>query len=129
MAVKVVDASALAAMLFGEPEGEAVALNLKGATLVAPALLPFEIANVCLMKMRRHPADRDTLMAAFRLWPRLEIRVIDTDPAGVLELAERTGLTAYDAAYLWLARRLDAGLATLDRRLAAAWGAVSPGTM
>jgi uncharacterized protein with PIN domain len=43
MAVKVVDASALAALLFGEPEAE----RLGNARLAAPALLGFELANVC----------------------------------------------------------------------------------
>jgi predicted nucleic acid-binding protein len=38
-------------------------------------------------------------------------------------LAETTGLTAYDAAYLWLARHLGAGLVTLDCKLAAAMDA------
>ena len=56
MLVKVADASALAARLFGEPEAEAAA----------------------------------------------------------------TGLTAYDASYLWLTRQLDADLVTLDQQLARA---------
>jgi hypothetical protein len=38
----------------------------------------------------------------------------------VLTLAAATGLTAYDASYLWLARRLGAKRVTLDRQLAAA---------
>ena len=42
------------------------------------------------------------------------------DRVAVLDLAERTGLTAYDASYLWLARELKAELVTLDRKLAAA---------
>jgi uncharacterized protein with PIN domain len=42
--VKVVDASALAALLFGEPEAEAIAGRLDNARLVAPALLAFELA-------------------------------------------------------------------------------------
>jgi predicted nucleic acid-binding protein len=33
--------------------------------------------------------------------------------------ARLTGLTAYDASYLWLAGWLEADLVTLDRRLAA----------
>jgi predicted nucleic acid-binding protein len=37
-----------------------------------------------------------------------------------VDLAEATGLTAYDASYLWLARTLNAELVTLDRKLAAA---------
>jgi uncharacterized protein with PIN domain len=40
MPVKVVDASAVAALLFGEPDGVEVATRLNGATLVAAALLP-----------------------------------------------------------------------------------------
>jgi predicted nucleic acid-binding protein len=38
----------------------------------------------------------------------------------ILDLAEPTGLTAYDASYLWVARSLNAELVTLDRKLAAA---------
>ncbi|CAA6604248.1 Ribonuclease VapC [Rhodospirillaceae bacterium LM-1] len=123
MAVKVVDASALAAILFGEPDGEAAAMRFAEAELVAPALLHFELANVCLMKMRRHPQERDKLVAAFGLLARMEIRAVAIDHAEALELGERTGLTAYDASYLWLARQLNADLVTLDRKLDAAWTA------
>jgi len=119
MAVKVIDASALAAVLFGEPEAASVADRLTGE-LVAPALLSFELANVCLMKMRRHPADRDRLAASFKLLARMAIRTVDVDHAGIVDLGGQSGLTAYDAAYLWLARRLGAELVTLDRKLAAA---------
>ena len=49
-------------------------------------------------------------------------KLVDTSALGaqLLGLAERIGLTAYDASYLWLARRTGAELVTLDRRLAAA---------
>jgi predicted nucleic acid-binding protein len=40
---KVVDASALAAILFGEPAAEAVAERLTGARLAAPFLLDYEL--------------------------------------------------------------------------------------
>jgi predicted nucleic acid-binding protein len=117
--VKVVDASALAALVFGEPEAEGIAQRLEGARLVAPALLEFELANVCLSKMRREPAKRDSLRAAFRLADRLTIDTVAVDHASALDLAEATGLTAYDASYLWLARELGAELVTLDRKLEA----------
>jgi predicted nucleic acid-binding protein len=124
MPVKVVDASALAALLFGEPEAEAVAEQLVDARLVAPALLDFELANVCLIKARRHPEQRPVLTAAFQLRGRLAVNAVAVDHDGALELAAATGLTAYDASYLWLARRLGAELVTLDKQLAkaeAAW--------
>jgi len=120
MAVKVVDASALGALLFGEPEGAAVAERLRGAGLVAPALLPFEVTNVCLKKMRRYPDQRDALMAAFEMLGRMGVGVVEVDHTEALVLAERSGLTAYDASYLWLARRTSSELVTLDRQLAAA---------
>ena len=44
------------------------------------------------------------------------------DHAEVVALALETGLTAYDASYLWLARRLGLELVTLDKALQAAVG-------
>lgn len=120
MAVKVVDASALAALLFGEPEGPAVAAALQGAPLTSPALMPFEMANICLKKVIRHPAERDRLLAGFALLDRMKIDTVEVEHEAVLLLAERTGLTAYDASYLWLAQQLNAELVTLDRQLEAA---------
>jgi predicted nucleic acid-binding protein len=117
--VKVIDASALGALLFGEPDGAAVAERLRGVGLIAPALLPFEVANICLQKMRRHPDQRDALMTAFEMLGRMGIAVVEIDYGGALAVAERSGLTAYDASYLWLARSTSSELVTLDRQLAA----------
>ena len=116
-AVKVVDASALAALLFGEPEAETVASALDGVRLVAPSLLAFELTNVCLMKCRRHPDQRDALVAGFQMRDRLGIEEIAIDHSDALKLALKSGLTAYDASYLWLARQLGAELVTLDEAL------------
>jgi predicted nucleic acid-binding protein len=119
MAVEVVDASALAALLFGEPEAERVADRLSSGRLMAPALLDHELANICLTKIRRHPGQREALLRGLALRERVAIKIVAVDHREIVPLAEAAGLTAYDASYLWLARRLDAGLITLDRRLAA----------
>lgn len=126
MPVRVVDASALAALLFGEPEAEVVAERLGEARLVAPALIGFELANVCLIKSRRHPEKRAMLTAAFKLRGKLTLEEIAVDQDETLELATTTGLTAYDASYLWLARQLGAELVTLDTQLAKAEAALLP---
>jgi predicted nucleic acid-binding protein len=118
--IKVVDASALAAVLFAEPEAETVVARLEGARLAAPSLLDFELANVCLTKIQRNPNQGDALRAALRLVHRLRVETVAVDHAATVELAEATGLTAYDASYLWLSRALDAELVTLDHKLAAA---------
>lgn len=120
MTLRVVDASAAAALLFGEPDAEAIAASLDGAELRAPFLLQFEVASVAWKKIRIHPRSRAAILAAFDLLPRLNIEPAACDHSAVLSLADERGITVYDAAYLWLARELDAELVTLDRKLAAA---------
>jgi predicted nucleic acid-binding protein len=115
----VVDASALAAILFGEPEAEAVAARLGDASLAAPALIELELANTCLKKCRRFPEARPRLLAAFAQQERLGLTTHAVPAEPCLRLALEHGLTSYDAAYLWLARHLAAPLVTLDARLAA----------
>jgi predicted nucleic acid-binding protein len=116
-AAKVVDASAMAAFLFGEPEAESIASRIDNARLVAPGLLAFELANVCLVKCRRQPDQRDSLVEGLLLLGRLGVEEVEVDHAGVLALAMTTRLTAYDASYLWLAQHLGAELVTLDKAL------------
>lgn len=120
MDIRVVDASAVAAVLFSEPEAGIVAPRMSGVKLVAPTLLEFELAHVCLKKLRRYPPFREKWRTAHRLRTELHIQHMDIDCDAVLELAETSGLTAYDACYLLLARELGTELITLDRQLAAA---------
>ncbi len=70
----VVDASALAALLFGEPRGPEVADRLKGQVLFAPTLLRYELASVCLKKAAQEPQKKKRLLAALGLFPRLQVR-------------------------------------------------------
>jgi predicted nucleic acid-binding protein len=117
---KVVDASAVVALLFNELTRDVVAERLRGARLHAPSLLGFEVANACLKKMRATPGERQALIEAYALFDRLAIVTETIDLAATIALAEATRLTLYDASYLWLAYALDAELVTLDDRLARA---------
>lgn len=118
--VQVVDASALAALLFGEPAGEEVGRRLGDSRLIAPSLLTFELGNTCWKKIRRHPALGPQLLSALSLLGELDLTLFEVEPPAVLDLALRRDLTFYDAAYLWLARSAGVSLVTLDARLAAA---------
>ena len=116
----VVDASALAAVLFGEPEAEELVARLGDRQLLAPTLLPYEVGSVGLKKLQRYPSQRKAIREALGLFTRLGVRQVDVALEEVVELAERELLTAYDAAYLWLARTLGCELVTLDQALEAA---------
>ena len=113
----VVDASAIASLLFGERRGAEVAEVLEGRELVAPTLLRYELGSVCLKKRELYPESRDSLMVAFSLLDRLRLHEVAVVEKAVVELAEQKNLTYYDASYLWLALKLRAELVTLDSRL------------
>lgn len=119
MPIKVVDALAVGALLFNEPAADDVAAQLRGCDLAAPTLLPFEVASIAVKKIARH-GETWPMARLFNLFERLAVRMVAVDHAAVVELALKTGLTAYDASYLWLATRLNADLVTLDKALAAA---------
>jgi len=54
------------------------------------ALLGFELANVCLIKTWRHPAQGAALAAAFVLRHRLGVEEMPIDHDGTLDLAVQT---------------------------------------
>lgn len=113
----VVDASALAAVAFGEAEAPAVSSQLREEALHAPSLLDLELANAACSRCRRYAADRARVLDGLVKVLMLPIERHPVDTLDVLALALESGLTAYDAAYLWLARDLGAPLVTLDKQL------------
>lgn len=117
MRTLVVDASALGALIFGEPQAEEMSQVLTDATLVAPALLWFEMAAIAIKKIRHHEELTAQIQAAFSLALRLPIIIKDIDYGETVNLALKSDLTTYDASYLWLADHLDAELITLDAKL------------
>lgn len=113
----VVDCSCLAGFVFGEDWKEQARQQLDGRTLHAPHLLHVEIASVAVKKLRRGDAHASEGLAEAAT---MEIELHPIDTPAVADLAMRYGLSAYDAAYLWLAADLKCPLATFDDKLAAA---------
>lgn len=110
-----IDCSLLASALFMEPTTEDAQATLRDWELHAPTLIGYELANVALKKSSRGgDALAADALAGFRS---LDIELHSVDFAEMLALARRYLLTAYDAAYLWLAAELRTPLATFDRRL------------
>jgi predicted nucleic acid-binding protein len=95
----------------------------------APTLWPLEAINALLVAERRGRLERDRRRSLCGFLKALPI-TLDSETAiqtwtATAAFAERFGLSAYDAAYLELAERLDLPLASLDadlRRAADALG-------
>jgi predicted nucleic acid-binding protein len=115
----VLDCSVLVAHLFSEAQAaDAIAL-MTGKSLHAPSLLPFEFGNVASKKLRSGGA-RSAVDEALAEFSDMRVDLHPVPPAAMLDLAATYRLSAYDAAYLWLAETLSAPLATFDAQLAAA---------
>lgn len=116
---KVVDASALAAIAFAEAGAEAVIDEIDGHRLHAPTLVVFELMNVAWKRAKKQPAATALFLEALEVLDGLGLRFRGIDHGEVVRLGLATGLTAYDASYLWLARALGMPLVTLDKKLGA----------
>ncbi|MGH7641468.1 MAG: type II toxin-antitoxin system VapC family toxin [Candidatus Dormibacteria bacterium] len=88
---------------------------------VVPELWPFEVGNVLLLAERRGRISQPQTVLFVQLLDRLPITVEELGrealQRGVMALARKAGLTLYDAAYLALAERVGAPLATGDKKL------------
>lgn len=85
-----------------------------------PMVWRLEFPNALLAAERKRRIDRRTRLEALELAAALALRVdaLPVDMKAVSALAERHGLSTYDASYLELALRQGWGLITLDRALA-----------
>lgn len=114
----VLDCSTLAGLIF-EEDWQAQALQkIEGRSLKAPYLLEVEITSVALKKRRR--GGLDIASSGLARYVDMDIELFEVSAVDVFELAKRYQLSAYDAAYLWLAAELTCPLATFDEKLAVA---------
>lgn len=127
MSVTVVDASAVAAVIFDEPEAAPVVATIAGA-LIAPGLLRYELASICATKLAREPQHGKLILARYGLLARLDVNYADPDWQSLPLLARQWEISAYDAAYLQLALARKAPLVTLDSRLAKAYDRAAAST-
>ena len=121
-ATVVVDASAAISVLQGDAAWVARMASWleRGAMLLVPPHFRPEVANALLRSAR---LSRDDVLVRIPKLAALDLEVADRGWSGLersIDLADRHGLTVYDAVYLELAIDVDGELATLDRELAAA---------
>ena len=102
-------------------DADAVLVALKGHTIVVPAVWGLEIANAMFVGERRTRLKQLEILRFVALLEGLSIlqdnQTVSENVSHVLPLGRLYGLSAYDAAYLELAIRHGAQLATLDGAL------------
>lgn len=92
-----------------------------GATVIVPALWFLEMSNVLLIAQRRHRLTAIQRKAAMEKLTAMQLTVDEEGSRNAFgktsELAEKYGLTIYDATYLELALRRSLPLASRDEAL------------
>lgn len=111
----VVDCSVLAGVLFCEPWADEAVQQLVGKRLHAPHLLAVELASVALKKHKQGLGE--VAAEGLAQFAELDVALHPVAAEAVWALAQRHAITAYDAAYLWLAAELACPLLTFDQRL------------
>jgi predicted nucleic acid-binding protein len=122
----VLDASVVLTWCFPDEESQKASeiseRIAEGDRVVVPAFWRHEILNALLVGERRKRLTRELSEAFIEDLNRLPVDVDEQATAATVfdvtqSLCRKHGLTAYDAAYLEIARREGTGLATLDDQL------------
>ena len=82
--------------------------------------MPHELANVAWMKSRKTPNAADKIAEALADAMAFELFIMAVDACELLRASRQFDVTAYDAAYLCIARAIGCPIAAFDRRLARA---------
>ena len=114
----VVDASVLIAVVSNEPSKAAVIGATRGAELIAPPSVPWEIGNALSAMLRRRRVSEEEVLKAIGEFERIPLALVDVELDESLRLASQMGIYAYDAYLIRCALRYRCPLLTLDRRLA-----------
>ncbi len=119
----VLDASLVTAGLtIGNPDALWARRQLKAGELVAPHLMPLEVASAIRWAEIRGEIPAEAAWAAHADLLTLDVELFPYSALGERIWELRANVTAADAWYVALAEWLDAPLATLDRRLTRASG-------
>ncbi len=112
---RVVDASVLGARTFNEPTASEADRLIGESRIIAPLILVYELTNIARKKILLEPAQEESALEAAL---NLDILWFPVDHLEVLRLALETGLTTYDASYLYVSQSTGVPLVTFDRNAA-----------
>jgi predicted nucleic acid-binding protein len=113
----VIDTSAVIAVMSEQPEKAEMIQLTRGATLVAPSSLHWEIGNALSAMFKRRAIAFANAIRATKAYRAIPIRFLDIDLEQALELSHQMNIYAYDAYILACAVNQRASILTLDRAL------------
>jgi predicted nucleic acid-binding protein len=113
----VIDTSALLAVVGEQPEKAELVRLTRGAALVAPASVHWEVGNALSAMFKRNSIDLDAALELLDAYAAIPIRLIDMALKQAVELSARLNVYADDAYVIACAMNQRAPILTLDRGL------------
>jgi len=113
----VIDTSAILAVVGLEPERAELIRLTKGATLVAPSSVHWEIGNAISAMLKRRAIELDDAVRILDAYAGIPIRLLDPTLRQATELSHRLNIYAYDAYVIGCAINQRAPILSLDSLL------------
>lgn len=110
----VIDTSAVIAVITNEQHKKKLITATKGADLIAPSSLHWEVGNAFSAMFKRQRITMDQAIAALEAYHQIPIRFSDVELSIALELASSLGVYAYDAYVIGCALKHNSSLISLD---------------
>jgi len=113
----VVDTSVIIAVIANEPEKDSLVRLTRGADLLAPHSVHWEIGNAFSAMFKRNRVTLEQALKAIQAYNKIPIRFVDVELEQSLEIAETSNIYAYDAYLIQCALKFRSPLISLDKNL------------
>jgi len=113
----VIDTSAILAVIGEQPEKAELVRLTRGATLVAPSSVHWEVGNALSAMFKRKVIGLGEALKVLESYAAIPIRLIDLSLKQAVELSARLDVYAYDAYVIACAVNQKAPILTLDKGL------------
>ena len=114
-----IDTSAILAVIAEQPEKAELVRLTRGATLVAPPSVHWEVGNALSAMFKRRAIGMDEALTLLESYAEVPIRFIDLALKQAVELSARLNVYAYDAYVIACAVNQRAPILSLDSGLRA----------
>jgi predicted nucleic acid-binding protein len=115
----VIDTSAILAVIAEQPEKSDLVRLTRGATLVAPSSVHWEVGNALSAMFKRRAIALDEALTLLEAYAAIPIRLTDLALKQAVELSAKLNVYAYDAYVIACAINQRAPILTLDSGLRA----------
>lgn len=114
----VADASVIIAVIANEPEKDKLIQITKGADLLVPVSIHWEIGNAFSAMLKRKRITLEQALEALQIYKQIPIRHTEVELEDTLRIADKYEIYAYDAYLIRCAIKYNAALITLDKKFA-----------